>query len=140
MNMNIVETGMVLAKIQAFDNRNVDDQTTVAWQEVLEPHTVQDALAAVSDYFRSYSAWIMPSHIVERVRAIEEARLRGFKDGCHLNPADEDRLLAGDGWSEGMRALNRAARTGVLTPAEYEAYQCGDQALESILTRKAISQ
>jgi len=141
MIMDIVETGVVLAKIQAFDNRNVDDATTIAWQEVLEPHTLQDALKAVSDYFRVSSAWIMPSHIVERVQAMEEARQHQFKNGCHLNPADEDKIFAtGDSgsWSKAMRALNRAARTGALTPAAYEAYQSGDQPLEAFLSRKAI--
>lgn len=138
MSMNIAETSMVLAKIQAFDNRNVDDATILAWQEVLEPHTLQDALVAVSDYFRAYSAWIMPAHIVERVRAIEEDRSRQFKNGCHLNRADEERMLTGGSWSAGMKALNRAARTGVLSPAAYEAYQSGEQPLEAFLNRKAI--
>jgi len=136
--MNITETGMVLAKIQAFDNRNVDDATTIAWHEVLEPHTVHDALAAVSDYFRSYSAWIMPAHIVERVRAIEEDRARQFKNGCHLNRADEDRMLTGGSWSAGMKELNRAARTGARSPAAYEEYQAGEQPIEAFLNRKAI--
>lgn len=135
--MNIAETAMVLAMIQAFDNRNVDDATTVAWQEVLEPHTVQDALKAVSDYFRVNSSWIMPSHIVERVRMIEDGRMHDFKNGYHLNQADEERML-GLNWSEGTRALTRAVRTGALTPAAYEAYQSGDQPLESFLARKAI--
>lgn len=132
---------MVLAKIQAFDNRNVDDATTIAWQEVLEPHILEDALRAVSDYFRVYSAWIMPSNIVERVRAMEEDRVHQFKNGYHLNPADEDRiLLSGDSgaWSNGMRALHRAVRTGALSPDVYAAYQDGTQPLEAFLSRKAI--
>lgn len=141
MSMNIAETSMVLAKIQAFDNRNVDDATTIAWQEVLAPHTIQDALKAVSDYFRSYSAWIMPSHIVERVRAMEEDRQNQFRDGYHLNQADEDRILlsgSSAAWSDGMRELHRAVRTGALTPAVYAAYQDGTQPLEAFLGRKAI--
>jgi hypothetical protein len=138
--MNIIETGMVLAKIQAFDNRNVDDATTIAWQEVLEPHTLQDALAAVSAYFRTNTAWIMPAHIVERVREVEQERVRQFRNGCHLNRADEELTLTdrGGNWSESMRALNRAAATGALTPAAYEAYQASEQTLASVLTRKAI--
>ncbi len=139
MIMDIVETGVVLAKIQAFDNRNVDDATTIAWQEVLEPHTLPDSLKAVSDYFRVSSSWIMPSHIVERVRAMEEDRAHQFRNGYHLNPADEERMMSGgSGWSESMRALNRAVRTGALTPAAYEAYQSGDQPIEAFLNRKAI--
>ena len=139
--MDIIETGKVLAKIQAFDNRNVDPATTIAWQEVLEPHTLPDALAAVSAYFRTNTAWIMPAHIVERVRDMEQARVREFKNGYHLNRADEERTLGDSGfatWSDAMRALNRAVATGQLTPAAYEAYQDSEQTLASILTRKAI--
>lgn len=132
--MNIVEAGMVLAKIQAFDNRNVDDATVVAWQEVLERHTLTDALTAVSDYFRANSAWIMPAHIVERVRAMEEDRVYEFKNGYHLNRADEE----ADDWSEQMKALGRAVRTGALTPAAYDAYQNSDKPLEVYINRKAI--
>ena len=132
--MDIIETGKVLAKIQAFDNRNVEPETTLAWHEVLEPYTVQDALKAVSDYFRTSSSWIMPAHIVERVREMEEARVYQFKNGYHINAADEAR---GD-WSPQMRALGRAVRTGTLTPAAYEAYQSGNKPLEAYVTLKAI--
>jgi len=137
--MNIAETAIILSKIQAFDNRNVDDATIIAWQEVLEPHTVQDALKAVSDYYRTHSAWIMPAHIVERVRAIEEARVYEFKNGYHLNYADESRMLEGANWSAAMKELHRAVRTGTITPQAYEAYQSGDKPLEAFLNnRKAI--
>lgn len=138
--MDIIETGKVLAKIQAFDNRNVEPETTLAWHEVLEPHSLADALTAVSDYFRVNSSWIMPAHIVERVRAMEDARTYEFKDGYHLNRADEERMLEDRNWSwsEQMKALSRAVRTGKLTPAAYEAYQSSEQPLEAFMTRKAI--
>lgn len=136
--MNIAETSMLLAKIQAFDNRNVDDATIIAWQEVLEPHTIQDALKAVSDYFRINSAWIMPAHIVERVRAMEQSRAYEFKDGYHLNALDEAGVFEHSDWSAAMKELGRAVRTGALTPAAYEAYQNSDKPLEAFLNRKAI--
>lgn len=136
--MNIAETAMVLAKIQAFDNRNVDDATVIAWQEVLDPYTLPDALKAVSDYFRINSAWIMPAHIVERVRAMEDARAYDFKNGYHLNRADEDKTLESGDWSSLTRELGRAVRTGALSPAAYEAYQSGNQPLDTFLNRKAI--
>ena len=135
--MDIIETSKVLAKIQAFDNRNVEPETTLAWQEVLEPHALQDALAAVSAYFRTSTAWIMPAHIVERVRDMEQARAREFKNGYHLNRADEDASMSGS-WSQSMKALHRSVATGRISPAAYEAYQASDQPLEAFLTRKAI--
>lgn len=137
--MNIIETGVVLAKIQAFDNRNVGPETMTAWQEVLEPHTLADALAAVSAYYRTNTAWIMPAHIVERVREVEQDRTRQFRNGCHLNRADEQATLdGGRNWSESMRALNRAVATGRLTPDAYETYQAGEQTLESVMSPKAL--
>ena len=137
--MNIAETAIILSKIQAFDNRNVDDATIIAWQEVLEPHTVRDALKAVSDYYRMNSAWIMPAHIVERVRAIEDRRVYEFKNGYHLNPMDEAGVFEHGDWSKAMAELGKAVRTGALSPEAYEAYQSGDKPLEAFLNnRKAI--
>ena len=138
--MDIIETGKVLAKIQAFDNRNVEPETTLAWQEVLEPHTLHDALKAVSDYFRVTAAWIMPSHIVERCREMEQARVYEFKDGYHLNRADEERTLelGYSNWSAQMKELGRAVRNGALTPSAYEAYQSSEMSLEAFVNRKAI--
>lgn len=138
--MDIVETSVLLAKVQAFDNRNVADATIVAWQEILEPHTLQDCLGAVRDYYRVSSEWIMPSHIVERVRLVEEDRTRNFKNGYHLNRADEERSLEGAMWSGAMRDLNRAVRTGALTPAAYDEYQDSEKPLEAFLGRKEIGQ
>ena len=134
--MDLAETGILLAKCQAFDNRNVADATIVAWQEILEPHTLQDALKAVSDYFRVNSSWIMPSHIVERVRDMEEARVYEFKNGYHLNRADEER---GD-WSGQMKTLGRAVRTGALTAVAYDEYQDSEKPLDAFIGRKEIGQ
>ncbi|HCB57778.1 MAG TPA: hypothetical protein DEP82_07590 [Arthrobacter bacterium] len=140
--MDIIDTGKVLAKIQAFDNRNVDDPTQIAWQEILEPYMLQDALDAVTHYFKANTGWIMPAHVVERVRDTEQARVRMFKNGCHLNRADEERTLEASGfdsWSDAMKALNRAAATGQITPDAYEAYQESEQTLASVLgSQKAI--
>lgn len=133
--MDIIETGILLAKIQAFDNRNVGDETTMAWQEILAPYILPDCLAAVTDYFKTNTGWIMPAHIVERVRFTEENRVRDFKDGYHLNRADDETC---EDWPAAMRQLGRAVRTGALTPAAYAAYSEGDQPLESFLTRKQV--
>lgn len=141
--MRIEETSALLAKIQAFDNRNVDEAVLSAWFEVLEQHTLQDCLAAVTDYYRTNTGWIMPAHVVERVRMVEEARQHQFKNGYHLNQADEETIFAsGDtsAWSVAMRGLNRAVRTGQLTPDAYETYQDSGQPLGAFLGRKELGQ
>lgn len=138
--MDIIETGTVLAKIQAFDNRNVDEAVLAAWHEILQPHTLHDCVAAVTAYFKVNTSWIMPAHIVERVREIEQARTREFRRGFHLSSADDERTLGSTEWSVSMQRLNRAVRTGALTPAAYDAYQSGNQPLEAFLGgHKAIA-
>jgi hypothetical protein len=138
--MDIIETGAVLAKIQAFDNRNVDEAVLAAWHEILQPHTLQDCVSAVTAYFKVSTSWIMPAHVVERVREIEEARTYAFTKGYHLNPADDEGMLESGEWSAGMLRLGRAVRTGALTPEAYEAYQTGSQPLERFLSRKAVAE
>lgn len=134
--MNITEITAVLAKIQAFDNRNVDEATVLAWQEVLEPYAAKDCLDAVAGYFKTNTAWIMPAHIVERVREIEEARVRALGHTPYLSPADEDAAMASGQWSAAMRRLHRAVAKGELDREQYEAYRSGDLRLESVLTKE----
>jgi hypothetical protein len=134
--MNITETGLVLAKIQAFDNRNVDDPTAIAWQEILEPYAAQDCLDAVAGYFKSNTGWIMPAHIVDRVREIEEARVRALGYTPYLAPADEDAAMASGQWSAAMRRLHRAVAKGELGREQYQAYLSGDLRLESVLAKE----
>lgn len=136
--MDIIETGILLAKIQAFDNRTVADPTIIAWQEILAPHTLADALDAVRNYYRVSSEWIMPSHIVERVRDIENRRLDGFGTDLRLNDAEEREAFESGNWREALRRLHRAAMTGELTPATFKAYMAGDTPLEAFLTWKKI--
>ena len=66
--MNIQETSRVLAKIQVFDNRRVDEATILAWHEVLAPYDYQKALDAVTAFYREDRKWIMPADIALRCR------------------------------------------------------------------------
>lgn len=61
--MNLSETALVLAKVQAFDNRTVGEATIAAWQEALAQMDVRYALAAVAEHFRTDGAWMMPVHV-----------------------------------------------------------------------------
>ena len=134
--MDIVETGTLLAKIQAFDNRNAPDEATMAWQEILEPHILPDCLAAVTDYFKSNTGWIMPAHIVERVRAIERDRVDSF--GVQPRLSDHDERTCED-YSAAGKALFRAVKTGAMDRAAYELYQESTVGiLDAIGARKAI--
>lgn len=136
--MNLEETGILLSKVQAFDNRNVEAAHIIAWHEVLNQKNLADCLEAVIAHYSRESSWIMPSHIMEHVRGVEDARVYQFTNGYHLNTMDEETATESGDWSEACRALTRAVRTGGLTPQAYEAYQSSDQPLEAFMNRKAI--
>ena len=132
--MEIHETASVLAKIQSFDNRSVDEVNILAWHEILAPYAVQDCLTAVSKYFSKRSAWIMPAHILELVREVEAARRNTFHNGFHPTQADEQ----SGNWGEVSRRLSRAVATGQLTPATYDRYQEQNLTLDAALGLVAI--
>lgn len=132
--MEIHETASVLAKIQSFDNRSVDDVNILAWHEILAPYALQDCLQAVSKYFSKRSAWIMPAHILDLVREVEAARRNTFHNGFHPTQADEQ----SGNWGEVSRRLNRAVATGKLTPAAYDRYQDQNLTLDAALGLVAI--
>lgn len=134
--MNVTETGKVLAKIQAFDNRNVDDATTIAWQEILEPYTLADCLSAVTDHFRVSTDWLMPAHVVELVKARQKARLDAF--GAQPRLSEHDEATCED-YSAASRALFQAVKTGQMDRASYDRYQGSTVGiLEHLQGRKAL--
>lgn len=134
--MNFEETSMVLATVQVFDNRKVEEKHIIAWQEVLEPHALADCLIAVRDHYRLTDKWIMPSHIIERVREIERRRLDAVKYDIHLNEIDWNQ---GD-WRENTAALHRGIATGMITPEQFEGYANGRTELSALLpTMKAVT-
>lgn len=132
--MEIHETASVLAKIQSFDNRNVDNPNIMAWHEILAPYTLQDCSKAVGQYFAKYSAWIMPAHVIDLVREIEAARKNAFHSGVRPTQADEE----SGHWLEATRRLNRAVATGQLTPAAYQRYHDQNLTLDAVLGLVAI--
>lgn len=132
--MRIMDTAQVLAKIQAYSNRNVDEAVITVWHEILEPLELQDCLRAVTDHYRDSKEWLMPSDIVSRVRTYREARLNKFPNGILLSPEDERQAIESKGgmqtYRDACRSLRHLAANGELTPAAYEAYQDGKLQLE----------
>lgn len=118
--MHIEETSALLAKIQAFDNRNVDEAVLSAWFEVMEPFTLKDSLEAVTDYFRTSTAWMMPAHVVERVQATQQARVDSFGVLPRLSDHDEATCQS---YSAGNKALFTAVKNGAMDRETYERYQ-----------------
>ena len=92
---------VALSKASAFDNRKMNSQqerelTIRAWAEALHPDTTQqDVLDAITEHYRSTTAWIMPAHINKITAGYRAARLNldtlviPVPDGLGAEPAVE---------------------------------------------------
>lgn len=70
--MNHAQTARLLAKVAAFDNRDVGDVIIAAWFEALGDLDFEACLSAVTFHFAESKQWLMPAHIREIVRPITE--------------------------------------------------------------------
>ena len=114
MNTILQVAAVALSKAAAFDNRKMNTQqerelTIRAWAEALHPDTTQqDALDAVTEHYRSTTAWIMPAHINKITAGYRAARLNldtvtvPVPDGLGDEPATEVAWQAT--WLEAVKA------------------------------------
>jgi len=71
------ETAKFLAVVALADNRTVGESDIRMWTDYLpEWIGIEDALEALKAHRQSGPEWLMPSHIIDRVRAIHRERLR----------------------------------------------------------------
>lgn len=134
--MNILETTQVLAKIQAFTTRKVDEAVIMAWHEVLAPCNADDCLKAVSEYFTRSKEWIMPVDILDLVKGYRGERIREFKDGLRLSDEDQKDAFINGRYGEASKQLYALAGNGHLTPAMYTDYQAGKLQLSQITPKE----
>lgn len=66
------EVRALLLLIREFDGRNVDDSTVFAWESLLELLDFHLAAQAVREHFEQSTAYLMPAHIVQRVKELRE--------------------------------------------------------------------
>lgn len=73
----------VLAHVAAFDRRTVGKADVSAWQAAFTSvhlTSKRDALQAVADHYASSADWLMPVHVIQRVRDIRHARVDGLNE------------------------------------------------------------
>lgn len=128
--MNLEETGVLLSKVQAFDNRNVEAAHIIAWHEVLQEKNLTDCLEAVVAHYSRESAWMMPSHVMDHVRTVERDRFDRFGDHPHLSDFEGSRC---EDFGAATRALLRAVRTGRLDKQTYDRYLVSEQPITEVL-------
>lgn len=68
--MNKQEIGQLLTMAALVDNRTVTTEACLMWHEVIGHLNYEDSLAAVKAHFRESDEWLMPRHVVSRVRLV----------------------------------------------------------------------
>jgi len=72
--VNYEETGLVLAKLAAFDQRTVGESDLLAWHEVLGRYDLDDCLAAVTAHYADTRDRAMPADIRRHATRIRNDR------------------------------------------------------------------
>lgn len=77
--MNVRETAKVLAKAAAFDQRTVGEADIMAWHEVIADLDAEDALSAVSRWYRDSTDRLMPATLRKTVGVLRAERFHAAK-------------------------------------------------------------
>ena len=86
--MNLPETGLMLAQMQAYDQRTVGESDVIAWQALLVDAPFEDCQEAIRRHYSENTDRIMPAHVRRLVRDIHgeremAVRATGWAAGQH---------------------------------------------------------
>jgi hypothetical protein len=88
--VNLSETALILAQMQAYDQRTVGESDVIAWQALLADASFQDCQEAVRQHYAEETDRIMPAHVRRLVRDITRARqVSPWAPGQHGVPKDQ---------------------------------------------------
>lgn len=120
--MRLSEAGDLLALISAYDNRNMSEEVSAAWFDLLHPFTLAEAKHAVKKHFFESTDYLQPAHVVRIIKAERKARL------ARVGTIVASRADMADAGSElrTTKELSKAVASGELTAEQYEDYQRGE--------------
>lgn len=92
--MNLSETALMLAQIQAYDQRTVGESDVIAWHSLLVDAPFEDCREAIRRHYAENTERIMPAHVRRLVRDIHGerealARHTGWAPGQAGVPKDQ---------------------------------------------------
>lgn len=88
--MNLAETQTLLTLAKSIDNRDFDDATVIAWQQILADVDEPDATKAVLGHFASSRDYLMPVHVRDGAEQHRRNRIRTLRE---QREADERHAL-----------------------------------------------
>lgn len=123
--MNITEVTALLGRIQVLDNRQVDELTIEGWAPIMAPVAYRDAVEAINWHFANSRDYLMPKHIVDRVRAVrneahERAQIEAPRRGVPRPPR----------FAEAVKAAQDAAHAAGVEDTRRAAYEAARAVLE----------
>lgn len=71
--MDLNDTAKLLTVIAAYDNRNVQRETVVVWQQTLAHLPLDVAQQAVVLHFKESTAYLLPGHVNAAARRVQDA-------------------------------------------------------------------
>jgi hypothetical protein len=92
--VNLSETALMLAQIQAYDQRTVGESDVIAWHSLLADAPFEDCQEAVRQHYAEHTDRIMPAHVRRLVRGMASqremtARATGWAPGQAGVPKDQ---------------------------------------------------
>lgn len=70
--MTLTEMGKLLTVAATLDNRSINEFTVQAWFEVIGHLDFEEAREALYDHYATSTAWLMPAHLNDLVKAQRE--------------------------------------------------------------------
>lgn len=92
--MNRSETALMLAQMQAYDQRTVGESDVIAWHALLSDAPFEDCQEAIRRHYAEQTDRIMPAHVRRLVRDMHTERemaanATGWAPGQHGVPKDQ---------------------------------------------------
>ncbi|WP_336698212.1 hypothetical protein [Curtobacterium sp. USHLN213] len=70
--MDLDETAKLLTVVAAYDNRKVQRETVIVWQQALSHLTLDVAQQAVVLHFKESTAYLLPGHVNAAARRVHD--------------------------------------------------------------------
>lgn len=108
--MNLSETQQLLAGVAGINGRTVGQIDVRWWQKLLADYPLDDCITAVTQHYKETNEWIMPAHIIKRVKAMRAERIE------RAQPLPAPSSPSEAGYREQLRAIVRQAAAGLAPP------------------------